>query len=183
MNGAFGRASALNHARGHRKKTKGMLDEGVEEERRERGDINHTGSGSGLRPAALVPRESSISTHTHTHAPPAAAHLLDCWHRQPPAHAHLLIFTESHTKEGQRAQVTVIFSFFLCPCDREIVQPAVHRCCDSCDPQTPHPQGFDPSAAKMLNVTFYGLPRSNSIYSLWMFDAFEMVSDRMHNEI
>lgn len=54
--------------RAQKKKTKGMLDEGVEEERRERGDRNHAGSGSGLRPAALVPRESSISTHTHTHA-------------------------------------------------------------------------------------------------------------------
>lgn len=30
-------------------------------------------------------------------------------------------------------------------------------------------------------LLFYGLPRSNSIYSLWMFDAFEMASDMMHN--
>lgn len=57
---------------------------------------------------------------SHTHSPPAAAHLLDCWLRQPQAHAHLLIFTK---KDSEHRLLSSIL-FFLCPCDMKIVQSA-----------------------------------------------------------
>ncbi len=87
------------------------------ERREERGERNHAGSGSGLRPAAIVPRESSISTHTHTHThtPPAAAHLLDCWHRQPPAHAHLLIWIAQKRRKASTAYWHLFFLLGNCP--------------------------------------------------------------------
>lgn len=91
----------------------------------------------------------SAHIHTHTHTPPAAAHLLDCWHRQPPAHARLLILTESHKKWGHWAQVTVIFSFFF---NHVTWKLSSQQSTDGCDPQTSHPGGFDPSVAKMLNT-------------------------------
>lgn len=134
------------------RETKGMLDEGVEErEKRERGERNHASSGSGLRPAALVPRGSSIITHT------LAACCCPFTGLLTPSTSSTCTLIDLY-KKGQWAQVTVIYSFFSLSMWHE--NCPVSRCCDSCDP------GCQDTVCDFT--------------VLWMFDAFELVSYRMH---
>ncbi len=138
-----------------------MLDERVGEER-EREREREGGKkpcrqriwaqASCYRPSGVFNQHTHTHTHTHTHA--ACCCPLTGLLTPPTSGTRTLIdLNRIKKKESEHSLLTsFLFSWKL------------SRCCDSCDPQMPHLQGFDPSAAKVLNMTF--LWTSNSIYSL-----------------
>ncbi len=119
-----------------------MLDEGVGEERRERGKKpcrqRIWAQASCYRPSGV------FNQHTHTHTRAACCCPLTGLLTPPTSGTRTLIdLNRTKKKESEHSLLSsFLFAWKL------------SRCCDSCDPQMPHLQGFDPSAAKMLNMTF-----------------------------